>query len=50
MPKVLLTLDFVSGLGQQVPAQGLVTYFDTELVGFVLEHRASGSGTSIEPA
>ena len=45
MPRALLTLDFVSGLGQQVPAQGLVTYFDTELVGFVLEHRASGSGT-----
>ncbi len=45
MPKVLLTLDFVSGLGAQVPARGGVTYFDTELVGFVLEHRASGSGT-----
>ena len=45
MPTQALTTEFVASLPKLAPASGTVNYFDTEIKGFVLEHRASGGAT-----
>lgn len=45
VPKVSITLEFIAGLASSVPAQGAVSWFDADLPGFLLEHRASGGAT-----
>lgn len=45
MPTQTLTADFLASLPARVPNKGSVLYFDTEIKGFALEHRASGSAT-----
>ncbi|MEA1052671.1 tyrosine-type recombinase/integrase [Lamprobacter modestohalophilus] len=45
MPTQALTSAFLAELAQRVPASGSVSYFDAELKGLVLEHRASGGAT-----
>lgn len=42
MPTQAITSDFLASLAQIRPTSGLVSYFDTELRGFLLELRASG--------
>ena len=45
MPTQVLTTDFIATLPARLPATGAVGYFDTEIKGFLLEHRASGGAT-----
>lgn len=45
MPSQALTAEFVASLPGRVPAAGAVSYFDLEIKGFLLEHRASGGAT-----
>lgn len=45
MPAQALTSAFLATLPERVPASGAVSYFDVELKGLVLEHRASGGAT-----
>ena len=45
MPSQALTHDFLKTLPNQTPATGGTYYFDTEITGFALEHRASGNAT-----
>lgn len=45
MPAQALTTEFLASLRERLPATGSVCYFDTELRGFLLEHRASGGAT-----
>ena len=45
MPVQTLTNQFLSTLPSTVPAKGSVSYFDTEITGFMLEHRAGGGAT-----
>lgn len=40
-----MTLDFIAGLANTVPAEGSVSWFDAELPGFMLEQRSSGGAT-----
>ena len=45
MPAQALTTDFLATLPGREPACGAVSYFDTEIKGFLLEHRSSGGAT-----
>ena len=45
MPAQALSAEFLATLPGRVPASGGVYYFDTEIKGFMLEHRASGGAT-----
>ena len=45
MPVQTLTVNFIELLPLQKPLVGIVSYFDTEIKGFLLEHRASGGAT-----
>ena len=45
MPVQTLTTQFITTLHTCQPPAGAVAYFDTEIKGFMLEHRASGGGT-----
>lgn len=45
MPSVSLTPEFITGLDKWVPASGAVSFFDSEVKGFLLELRASGGAT-----
>jgi len=45
MPAQALTTDFLASLPGREPACGAVSYFDTEIKGFLLEHRSSGGAT-----
>ncbi len=45
MPVQTLTTQFITTLPTCQPLAGAVAYFDTEIKGFMLEHRASGGGT-----
>ncbi len=45
MPSHALTGDFIARLRDTPPQTGLVTFFDTDIKGFMLELRASGTGT-----
>ncbi len=45
MPAQALTTEFLATRSGREPASGAVSYFDTEIKGFVLEHRASGGAT-----
>jgi integrase len=45
MPKHALTTEFLATLSGREPSSGSVSYFDTEIKGFLLEHRASGGAT-----
>lgn len=45
MPAQLLSTDFLETLPGQAPVSGSVSYFDTEIKGFLLEHRPSGGAT-----
>ena len=45
MPVQTLTTQFITTLPTCQPLAGSVAYFDTEIKGFMLEHRASGGGT-----
>ena len=45
MPVVTLTTEFLATLPRRKPTSGSVCYFDTEIKGFMLEHRASGGAT-----
>jgi integrase len=45
MPAQALTTAFLASLPGREPASGAVSYFDTEIKGFLLEHRASGGAT-----
>lgn len=45
MPVATLTTQFLSTLPAFIPSTGAVSYFDTEIKGFMLEYRAAGSGT-----
>ncbi len=45
MPAQALSTEFLATLPGRVPASGGVYYFDTEIKGFLLEHRASGGAT-----
>ena len=45
MPKRALTTEFLAALPGREPPSGNVSYFDTEIKGFLLEHRASGGAT-----
>ena len=45
MPAQALTTEFLATLPGREPASGAVNYFDTEIKGFLLEHRASGGAT-----
>ena len=38
-------MEMISSLPLSKPASGAITYFDTEIKGFLLEHRASGGAT-----
>jgi len=45
MPVQTLTNQFLSTLPSIVPPKGATSFFDTEIKGFILEHRASGGAT-----
>ena len=45
MPKVYIENKFITELIEVKPKAGVQTYFDTELTGFMLEHRSSGGVT-----
>jgi len=45
MPTQALTAEFLATLPGREPASGAVSYFDTEIKGFLLEHRTSGGAT-----
>lgn len=45
MPIRTLTMEFISSLHTVKPNIGGISYFDTEIKGFILEHRASGGAT-----
>lgn len=45
MPTRTLTVDFLKDITLIKPEKGIVSYFDTELKGFMLECRSSGSAT-----
>ncbi|MDP1607468.1 MAG: tyrosine-type recombinase/integrase [Rhodocyclaceae bacterium] len=45
MPAQALSAEFMATLPCREPASGAVSYFDTEIKGFLLEHRASGGMT-----
>ena len=45
MPRQVLSSEFLATLSGRVPASKTVSYFDTEIKGFLLEHRASGGAT-----
>ena len=45
MPVITLTSNFIELLSSQKPLVGIVSYFDTEIKGFLLEHRPSGGAT-----
>ena len=45
MPVKALTNEFLASLPGRVPETGAISYFDTDIKGFVLEHRASGGAT-----
>jgi len=45
MPAQALSTEFLATLPGREPASGAVCYFDTEIKGFLLEHRASGGAT-----
>ncbi len=45
MPAQALTTEFLATLPDRQPASGAVSYFDTEIKGFLLEHRTSGGAT-----
>ena len=45
MPAQALSTEFLATLPGRVPVSGAVSYFDTEIKGFLLEHRASGGAT-----
>jgi hypothetical protein len=45
MPVHTLTTQFLSTLMPAGPISGSVSYFDTEIKGFMLEHRAGGGAT-----
>ena len=45
MPAQALTAEFLATLPGHAPASGAVSYFDTEIKGFLLEHRTSGGAT-----
>jgi hypothetical protein len=45
MPVQTLTSNFIELLPLQKPLVGIVSYFDTEIKGFLIEHRASGGAT-----
>lgn len=45
MPAQALSTEFLATLPDRVPPSGGVYYFDTEIKGFLLEHRTSGGAT-----
>lgn len=45
MPVQTLTNQFLLTLPSHLPSKGSVAFFDTEIKGFMLEHRASGGAT-----
>ena len=45
MPAQALSTEFLATLPGRVPVSWAVSYFDTEIKGFLLEHRASGGAT-----
>lgn len=45
MPTQLLTPRLIERLGKRLPDEKTTCYFDTEIKGFLLEHRSSGNGT-----
>ena len=45
MPAQALSAEFLATLPGREPASGAVSYFDTEIKGFLLEHRTSGGAT-----
>lgn len=45
MPSRAITTEFLATLPSMKPASGMICYFDTELRGFMLEHRHSGRAT-----
>jgi integrase len=45
MPVQALTTDFVCALSDHAPLTANVTYFDTDIKGFMLEHRKGGGAT-----
>ncbi len=45
MPAQTLSAEFIATLAGREPTSGAVGYFDTEIRGFLLEHRASGGAT-----
>ena len=45
MPAQALSSEFLESLAGREPASGAVNYFDTEIKGFLLEHRFSGGMT-----
>ena len=45
MPAQTLTTEFMTRLSSLVPPAGSVSYFDTDIKGFLLEHRSSGGAT-----
>ncbi len=45
MPAQTLTAEFLASLPGREPSSGAVSYFDTEIKGFLLEHRTSGGAT-----
>jgi len=45
MPAQTLSAEFIATLAGREPESGAVGYFDTEIRGFLLEHRASGGAT-----
>ena len=49
MPAQALSTEFLATLPGGEPVSGGVYYFDTEIKGFLLEHRASGGGDFLFP-
>ncbi len=45
MPTQAFTAEFLASLPERQPSRGMVCYFDSEVRGFMLEHRASGGAT-----
>ena len=45
MPTQLLTPRLIERLSKRLPDEKATCYFDTEIKGFLLEHRSSGNGT-----
>lgn len=45
MPAQALSAEFLATLPGREPTSGAVSYFDTEIKGFLLEHRTSGGAT-----